>query len=357
MDAASTRNESNRLKVLHGFSILDTPVEPAFDGIMELATTICGTPIAWIGFVDQHRQWLKATVGLDAITSFPRDSFCDYLGLGPQELMQVPDTLLDARYASHFLVLHAPTVRFFAAAPLCVAGVVVGALCVADRVPRLLEPHMHTSLQNLARQVVCLLELRRALVQLKFWSDTQYRQPRPGAGSPHSPEDLNLVLSAQSASEPVLGLKSQRAFDFILNEESARAERTKSPLALVFVDIDYFKSFSDEFGRLAAEAVLEQVARMLQSQARPYDHAASYGAEGFAIALPETRLDASLVVAERVRKAVQDHEWQHRSITVSVGVATTASAQGSMNLVERASRALDEAKRRGRNCVVYVGED
>ena len=96
---------------------------------------------------------------------------------------------------------------------------------------------------------------------------------------------------------------------------------------------------------------------MLQSHARAYDHVARYGGEEFAVILPDTSLDACLTAAERIRIAVQEFDWRHRPITVSVGVATTTTAQGSMNLVERADKALYEAKHRGRNCVVHLGED
>ena len=121
--------------------------------------------------------------------------------------------------------------------------------------------------------------------------------------------------------------------------------------------MDHFKDFNEEFGHVAGDEALQQVALMLQSHARPYDRAARYGGEEFTLILPDTGRDASMVVAERIRNAVQDVDWHHRPITVSIGVTTTTTVQGAMDLVERAGRALDQAKSKGRNCIVYVGDD
>jgi diguanylate cyclase (GGDEF)-like protein len=218
----------------------------------------------------------------------------------------------------------------------------------------MLEPHMVEALKALARQVGVLLELRRTVRKLKHASDELADRQAQLQNYQQQLEAMNLVLTEQSDTDPLTGLKNRRAFDRIMNEQSSRIERSHVPLALAIVDVDNFKSFNDEFGHVAGDEALQQVALVLQSHARTYDYVARYGGEEFAVVLPDTPPDAALVVAQRVCDAVQSFKWDRRPMTISVGVAATTTAQGSMDIVERADRALYEAKRKGRNRVVLV---
>lgn len=357
MDARKPRNEVLRLEALHSYDVLDSAAEQAYDDIAKLASYICDAPMALITLIDEDRQWFKARVGVDVLQTPRGDAFCTHAILDPQEVMQVHDTSLDPRFSNNPLVTGDPNIRFYAGAPLVTStGAALGTVCVADRVPRKLEPRMVDALKALSRQVVSLLQLRHALSELKLLSDVQQHRQKQLEGHQKRLEDLNLVLVEQNTTDPLTGLKNRRAFDRILNEESSRTERSHSSLALAIIDVDHFKSFNDEFGHVAGDEALQQVSLMLQSHARAYDHAARYGGEEFAVILPDTRIDACMVVAERIRRAVQEFDWRHRPITVSVGVAVATSSNGALNLVERADKALYEAKRKGRNCVVHLGE-
>ena len=358
MNAGKPGDEAGRLKALRTYAVLDTPAEQAYDDIVNLASFICDVPIALITLIDEDRQWFKARVGLDRLQTSRDDAFCAHAILNPGEFMQVPDTTLDLRFVDNSLVTGDPNIRFYAGAPLVTSsGAALGAVCVIDRVPKTLEPRMVEALKALSRQVVSLLELRRTLTELKSLADAQQHRQEQLEGVQKQLEDLNVMLEEQNRTDPLTGLKNRRAFDLILSEELSRTERSHSVLALAFFDVDNFKSFNDEFGHVAGDEALQQVALMLQSHARPYDHATRYGGEEFAVILPDAPLDASIVVAERIRNAVQSFDWRHRPITVSVGVATAKTVQGGVNLVERADKALYQAKRKGRNCVVYLGEE
>lgn len=158
-------DETARLCALQCYAILDTAPEATFDKLTRLAAQLCGTPIALVSLIDAHRQWFKSKVGIE-VTETPRDvAFCAHAILQP-EMLIVPDTLTDARFARNPLVTADPGIRFYAGTPLMTAaGQALGTLCVIDRTPRTLTPQQMEILQVLGQQVVTQLELRRSLME------------------------------------------------------------------------------------------------------------------------------------------------------------------------------------------------
>jgi len=159
-------------------------------------------------------------------------------------------------------------------------------------------------------------------------------------------------LEALATTDGLTGIRNHRAFHERLTLEISRAVRYNHGLALIMVDVDHFKSFNDAFGHPAGDSVLKIVAGILERHARTTDMAARYGGEEFAIILPETDTLSATVLAERIRAAIEQTEWEHRPITASMGVAFfSLDLTDPSNFVARADRALYRAKAQGRNQV------
>jgi GAF domain-containing protein len=159
-------NENRRLQALARYRILDTAPEQAYDDIIKLASSICTTPVAFISLVDEQRQWFKAKIGVEAKETPREIAFCSHTIMG-RDILVVPDALQDPRFADSPLTHNPPHIRFYAGVPLVTPeGDAVGALCAVDREPRVLTPEQADALTALGRQVVQLLELRRASAEL-----------------------------------------------------------------------------------------------------------------------------------------------------------------------------------------------
>ncbi|MDB5303416.1 MAG: DNA-binding response regulator, OmpR family, containings and winged-helix, partial [Phycisphaerales bacterium] len=163
---AKPANETDRLKSLHAYRILDTAAEAEFDDLTRLASQICGTPISLISLIDADRQWFKSKVGFSP-TQSPRDVvFCAHAIL-TGDLFIVSDARKDARFADNPFVTGEPHIRFYAGVPLIgEEGYALGTLCVMDRVARELDAEQSDALRALARQAVSQMRLRRSVATL-----------------------------------------------------------------------------------------------------------------------------------------------------------------------------------------------
>lgn len=170
----------------------------------------------------------------------------------------------------------------------------------------------------------------------------------------------NRVLSEISARDTLTGLYNRWYVMEKIDSEMNRSIRSGSPVSVLMLDIDHFKNINDSFGHTAGDSVLRTFGQVLRDSCRVYDVPGRYGGEEFCIVLPDTRIDNTTVVAERIRERLAASRFEvgeHAiSVTASIGIAGMDSPAGDdpvspSALIDRADRALYFAKNRGRNRV------
>jgi len=165
------------------------------------------------------------------------------------------------------------------------------------------------------------------------------------------------TLRAMTLTDSLTGAANRRAFTERIEAEWRRCARAQLPLALILADVDHFKMYNDYYGHQAGDACLEQVARAMQRTAgRAQDMVARYGGEEFAVILPNQSLKGAAIVAERIRRRVEQLRVPNgfaplRHVTVSIGAATAIAGpdNDASQLVAIADAALYRAKHLGRN--------
>lgn len=165
----------------------------------------------------------------------------------------------------------------------------------------------------------------------------------------HAQRRTASQLQKDATTDALTGLPNRRAFDASLDRLLASHRSEDSGFALLWLDLDYFKSYNDTFGHLAGDEVLRHTGAVLRSVLRPADIAARYGGEEFAILLPRTGPIGARRVASRLIEAFHAHPWPERPVTASIGIAWAQRGDTPSSLVARADTALYQAKQTGRD--------
>ncbi len=163
-----------------------------------------------------------------------------------------------------------------------------------------------------------------------------------------------LEETQQQAYRDVLtGIPNRQAYEERIAEEIARCRRYQSKLCMIVWDIDKFKAVNDNYGHAAGDRVLKVVAETLFAQTRETDFLARFGGEEFVMLLPETDIEATKTVAEKLREIIAETPFHFRDsevpVTISGGIAELAKEETANSLFERADKALYAAKENGRN--------
>ncbi len=224
------------------------------------------------------------------------------------------------------------------------------------------------SLNNIATQITGvdskdqLTELIKALanatVHMAEKTDLQEQKLKESYEQIH---ELNHVLEeirVESMTDQLTNLANRKRFEEFLAQSMADANITEQELCLLIIDIDHFKKFNDTYGHQTGDQVLCLVAKTLQSLTGSQHLASRYGGEEFTVVLPQTSLEEAVTLANTMRTSVQEKELYQKStnetlghITISGGIALYAPGETKETFIERADKALYEAKNAGRNVI------
>lgn len=173
-------------------------------------------------------------------------------------------------------------------------------------------------------------------------------------------KEINEILSRRAealeklaSTDALTGLYNRHMLSELFARELAQKKRYKNALSMIIFDIDHFKKINDGFGHLAGDEVLKKVARIAQDKVRTSDIVARWGGEEFVVLLPHTPLDGARITAEKIRLAIESTDFDApKTVTASFGIAECADGENRENLLDRADKALYEAKAGGRNQTV-----
>jgi len=163
---------------------------------------------------------------------------------------------------------------------------------------------------------------------------------------------LGEQLEEMAYTDSLTGIYNRLHFNHLLDSEVDKAKRYGEQLSIIFFDIDHFKMINDTYGHPAGDAVLKEIARIISDANRCSDIFARYGGEEFIILTTFTDIKGAMEHAQRLRHDVEQHAFSIGQVTASFGVTGfNPSSDSQKSLLERADRALYQAKSDGRNCV------
>lgn len=404
MPAPIPEDDTERLARLRALAILDSEAEPIFDALTQLASRLCGTPIALLSLIDGDRQWFKSSVGLPGVTQTPRDpAFCAHAILDDAVLM-VPDALAD--------------------------GHRVGTLCVIDRQAGQLDAHqlemLRVTLRSIADAVIttdaqgAVTWLNPVAERMTGWSnhdaqgqaiedvfcivhdETRLPAPNPVRASLHERcttgladhtvllsrdgsergiEDsaapicdangtmhgvvlvfhdvteqrrLSHEMNHRASHDALTGLVNRSEFDLRLHRVLARAQLDRSDNALLYIDLDQFKLVA--CGHAAGDQLLRQVSQLLRGTVRTRDTLARLGGDEFGVLLEHCSTEQALRVAQQVCEQMDEYRFHHGErrfrIGASIGlVPVDARWIGATAVLQAADASCYAAKEAGRNRV------
>ncbi len=315
--------EAQRLAALHAHGILDTRPEPEFDALARVAARLLDMPMAFVGFLDADRFWIKANVGLDS-SELERDAglcACELIAAGMRVMVE---DLAQPESCAVLASLTRPSrLRFFAAAPIVdSAGQLLGAIGVFDERRRVLDAAQAASLDDVAMLALAALQSRQR----------------------------GRMLHQLAQTDPLTGAADARQFEQALEVELRHSMRTGESFAVLRLDLDGFADINTAYGQAAGDAVLREVGRRLHQQVRHGDLLARLGSDDFGIVMRHGGQQQANMLAARVMAAVRQpiklgSGGEEVSAGISIGVATYSDDISSIaELLAQADDSLRQAR-------------
>ena len=340
LPAPCPADEHLRQRALDDMELVDTPAEPYLDTLVRLTRELFDVRTVLISLVDHDRQWFKARIGLDSDGSARDTSFCGH-AVAARSPLVVEDALQDPRFVDNPAVTGEPFVRFYAGQPLYSReGQPIGTLCLIHPQPRSFSEEERLRLHDLGILTEGYLQLRSMSLQAQQLRQAVTREQR------------------KALIDALTQLWNRAALDQFFAREQASARAAGLSLGAIYIDLDHFKQVNDQFGHAGGDQVLWQSARRMAAALRPDDLLVRLGGEEF-VALVAVHDAGELAhIAERVRHTIADQPMsigalQH-PMTPSLGTALACPGEPQAELLERADRALYQAKQQGRNRTVHA---
>lgn len=266
------QDEKSRLKTLASLNILDTFHEERFDRLTRMACKLFDVPIAVVTLVDDKRQWFKSCIGLN-VTETARDiSFCGHAILS-DEVLVVPDTEKDERFADNPLVIGDPYIRFYAGCPIkSLSGSRLGTLAIIDGKARALGKQELDVLKDLAS----MAERELAFIEL-------------------------------ATIDELTGLSNRRGFMTSARYVVNLCNRQEISCSLIFIDLNGFKNINDQFGHLEGDRALVDFSNLLKNNFRNSDVLARLGGDEFVVLLTDTTKSVAVTAMKKLQKSIDEY--------------------------------------------------
>lgn len=308
------KNEATRIQSLQSLGILDTPPEERFDRLTRLARRMFGVSIALVSLVDTNRQWFKSSAGLDAKETPREISFCGHAILN-EDVLVIPDTAKDDRFADNPLVLDEPKIRFYAGCPLKhIDGSRLGTLCIIDQNPKELTEEDIEDLRGLA-----------------------------------SLAERELMVAQLASLDDLTKISNRRGFVELAQKSLNICSRQNIPASLVFFDLNNFKYINDEHGHHEGDKALLFFAELMKLTFRDSDVFARIGGDEFVVLLTNTSQSLAEDIIERFRQLLKkDHKQDNvYGLSFSAGIVTIEPDQklSITQLLDQADTLMYEDKR------------
>ncbi len=281
-------DETERLATLHELGVLNTTSAHRFDHLARMAKQIFDVPIVLVNLLDEHHQWFSTCIGLAAGKVPQEISFCDHAILS-DDLLIVPDALMDDRFVHDPLVKEGPQVRFYAGCPLRdTDGVCLGTLCLMDKKPRDFDAEQ----QEILRGLAVIAEHEIAAVEL-------------------------------ATVDELTGISNRRGFIQLAQHSLDLCLRQQVPVTLIRLKLVRFKSIKRKFGQAEGDRVLSEFAELMKRTVRVTDLCASLKDGEFVILLinaSEALASEVLIKLKRSFREMSDSTEHDYNLSFAYGV-------------------------------------